>query len=276
MKVDFIIPGAMKCGTSTLSKILSEHPQVSFSDPTEPNFFSHSKDWRSEVSKYHGHFEKKDGVIYGEKSTGYTKYPFFNLNIWEDIYEYNKEMKFIYLVRNPIDRVISHYMHSYQRGYTKSSLEKAIIEESEFIDFGRYYTQIKPYIDRFGIQNVLIVDFEDLMKSRVSVLKEVAFFLNIDFAGFQGYRSIHQNATIGKKIHHHKYDWIKRAPIHVGKFVPKFLKKLIRRILAREGFDKKPELHPDHRKVIINRLRLDILALNEICDHRFTKWLNEE
>src|SRR5690349_21805688 len=113
MKVNFIILGAMKCGTSSLSKILSLHPDISFSQPKEPDFFSKNNDWKNKLHEYHSLFPKK-AMLYGDGSTSYTKYPAYNLSIWDDIYEYNNNMKFIYLIRNPIERTISHYVHLYQ------------------------------------------------------------------------------------------------------------------------------------------------------------------
>lgn len=113
MKVDFIILGAMKAGTSTLYEILKNHPEISFCKEKEPHFFSITTDWRNETEKYHKLFNKEKGKIYGEASTSYSLYPECNLNIWHDIYAYNKKMKFIYIVHNPIDRVVSHYMQYY-------------------------------------------------------------------------------------------------------------------------------------------------------------------
>ncbi|MDZ7821446.1 MAG: sulfotransferase [Candidatus Marinimicrobia bacterium] len=116
MKVDFIILGAAKCGTTTLYRILKDHPDINFCREKEPDFFSKTEDWKTHLADYHKLFREEEGKIYGEASHSYTAYPRFNLNIWEDIHAYNPGMKFIYIVRDPVDRFISSYMQDYQRG----------------------------------------------------------------------------------------------------------------------------------------------------------------
>lgn len=169
MKVDFIIIGAGKCATTTLSTILANHPEVCFSRVKEPCFFCKSRDWRKGLSEYEKLFDG-DAKVCGDASTTYTCLPTFNLEIWNNIYEYNNNMKFIYMIRNPIDRIISHYMHTFQRGYTNLSIEEAIKKIPIFIDITRYYTQISPFIEKFGRQNVLIILFEDFMQDRATQL----------------------------------------------------------------------------------------------------------
>jgi hypothetical protein len=118
MKVTFIIIGAQKCGTTTLFNLLNKHSSLIGSSDKEPHFFSTSKNWRQQLSDYHSLFEEQNNALYFEDSTTYTFYPLRNLRIWDDIYDNNPAMKFIYLVRKPTSRIISSYMHTYERGYT--------------------------------------------------------------------------------------------------------------------------------------------------------------
>ena len=179
-KVDFMLIGAMKCGTSTLAQILKSHPDIGFCKIKEPHFFSKTENWRDNIDKYHDLFNFKEGKIFGEASTTYTQYPTFNLEIWNDIFNYNPQMKFIYLVRNPVDRAISHYMHIYERGYTNNSIEETL-RNLHILKPGLYFTQIKPFIDEFGNERVLIIDFDDLINDREALLKKISNFLEIEF-----------------------------------------------------------------------------------------------
>lgn len=113
MKVDLMIIGAQKCGTTTLYDILNLHPSLRGCRYKEPEFFSISPDWKANIDSYHSLFEQGNGVLYFEGSTTYTFYPLRNLNIWDDLFEYNRKLKFIYIVRNPIERIISSYMLYY-------------------------------------------------------------------------------------------------------------------------------------------------------------------
>ncbi len=135
MKTNFLIIGAAKSATTSLCSGLSLHPDICFSDPKEPQFFS-DPNWRQNLEGYHSLF-KDDAKLYGEGSTNYTKQPLFNKNIHSDIYEYNPEMKLIYIMRHPIDRIISHYIHAYNRGYETTDLNSTLNTNKHFLNLSK-------------------------------------------------------------------------------------------------------------------------------------------
>jgi hypothetical protein len=270
-QVDFIIPGGMKCGTSTLARILRDHPDIDFSRPKEPHFFSKSGDWRKELASYESCFNKPSAKIRGEGSTSYTMYPWFNFNIWEDIFAYNPSMKFIYLVRNPVDRVISHYMHVYERGFVNGTLEDSIRKVPLILNTGRYFTQIDPFVRRFGIEKVMILDFDDLVGRQSETIDRVADFLDVDRKGFPVTNSVHQNPSVGGKKKHHRFDTKNFAAAAVKKLLPL---QVWRRLTANHSraFESKPELSRQNREMIVNMLRLDICALENMMQKDLTHW----
>lgn len=276
MKVNLMIIGAMKCGTTTLSKILQNHSEVSFCSKKEPDFFSTTKDWQRNVSLYHDLYESKDkGKIFAEGSTSYTKYPELNLEIWNDIHTYNPAMKFIYIIRNPFDRIVSHYMHAYERGYINDSIENAIISYLPLINNSRYFTQIKPFIDNFGRTSVLIIEFTDFISKQEQVLSKIAEFLNIDVELFSDFRKVHANTSIGEKNKiHHKLDFL-NSPFalkvrRIIKFiVPDEVRSRIWHFIvsnkSRE-FKEKPILNNSSKNIIKNMLYLEVKELGKLMD----------
>jgi hypothetical protein len=266
-----MIIGSQKCGTSTLFYLLDNHPSLIGCDDKEPYFFSASNDWRSDINKYHALFKEKEGALYFEASTTYTFYPLGNLHIWDDIYDYNPNMKFIYIVRNPIDRIVSSYMHSYERGYTELNIEEALIQERIFIELTRYYTQISPYIKKFGRNNILIIDFEDLIHQREVVLEKISKFLSIDARKFRSANQTHFNISIGGKKKHHKFD----SPSLPLKLIRKFLPPLWDKITdnSERGFSEKPVLSIEFKKMIINMLELEIRELQKLMKKDLGKWM---
>lgn len=152
-----MIIGAQKCGTTTLFNILNDHPSISGCTEKEPHYFSTTKNWRNDLNLYHMLFKEKEGTLNFEASTTYTFYPLRNLHIWDDIFDYNPNMKFIYIVRNPVDRIVSSYMHNYERGYIDLDIEEALIKERLLIELTRYYTQISPYIKKFGRDKIWLL-----------------------------------------------------------------------------------------------------------------------
>ncbi len=271
MKVDFIILGAMKCGTSSLATILSLHPDISFSKPKEPHFFSRTNNWKQNLNEYHSYFPKK-GIIYGEGSTSYTKYPSGNLNIWDDIFEYNHDMKFLYVIRNPIARTISHYAHIYQLGQINISLEDAVLKNPDLINFSRYYTQIIPYIRRFGRENVLILSFEEFIKNQERIVSDVVSFLGIDNNMPDNIEPVHTNKTYAGRIE-------RPQSKYKGKLFPKLVKKISPAmwrkmyVPTRRHFSEKPVLSEKLQRVIVNMLELEILEMQNLTGMDLSAWL---
>jgi hypothetical protein len=286
MKVNLMIIGAMKSGTTTLSRILEKHPEVTFCTKKEPDFFSTNKDWKKNITSYHDLFDhNKNARIIAEGSTSYTKYPEYNLEIWNDIHEYNEKMKFIYIVRNPFDRIISHYMHAFERGYINDSIDDAIINYSPLIINSRYFTQIKPYIDAFGRNNVLIIDFSDFLSMKEQILFKIAEFLHIDVDLFKDFRNIHANASTGTKNKiHHTLDFL-NGPVALKlrrgiRFVlpDKMRSRLWDFIITNKSQEigKKPILKDRQKNIIINMLYLEVKELGKLINKDLLNlWFNK-
>lgn len=269
-KADFMIVGAQKCGTTTLSKMLSSHPSVVCCDEKEPMFFSSATNWESEISDYHSLYQWQEGALHFEASTSYTMYPHSNLDIWEDLYAYNPDLKIIYLVRNPIDRIISGYMHSYERGYIDLDIETALVENPILLNISRYATQIKPFIDRFGADQVQILFFKDLIKDEVSIINQLSDFLGISPNGFQDLNDVHANKSIGGFKKHHKYDDPGFMLSIVQQYFPPLWKLIIDN--SARSFKEKPSLPAKIQRMILHLLRSEIDELEKITGRNLNKW----
>lgn len=179
-KVDFMIIGAQKSATTSLFDILKKHPQLAACKKKEPEFFSHTIDWKNKVDIYESMFTKEPNHLAFEASTAYTAHPFYNRSIWEELYEYNPNLKFIYIVRDPLDRIQSAHRFLYRQGYTHKKNINSYINNSEYYTVvSKYYFQIKPYIDRFGEKNVKIILFEDFVATPKTVIKTILDFLEV-------------------------------------------------------------------------------------------------
>jgi len=272
MKVNFMIVGAQKCGTTTLFNILKNHPSLVGSSPKEPGFFNLKSVDRLDFDYYHSLFDQKEHALYFEATPGYTFYPSGFRKIWEFIYDYNPDMKFIYLVRNPVDRIISNYVHFYLRGYTDDSLEDAISSHPFYINVSRYYTQIYPYVEQFGRDKVLIIDFEDLINNRKEMLAEVSLFLGINPDLFdEKVLQLHSNRTKSNKRIHHRFDPPSSIYMKIVKrYFPYFWNILLKR--NTRTINKKPDLDDACREMIIRMIELDIKSLEELTGKNFSKW----
>ena len=176
---NFIIIGAMKSATSTLHKQLSLQPGIFMSTPKEPNFFSDDPIYRKGLDWYRCLFSGAlNGAICGESSTHYTKLPNYPHTI-ERLKEAIPNPKLIYVMRHPVDRLISHYMHQWSEGVITCDIDKAVDRYPELIDYSCYGKQITPFIDAFGVKAILPVFFVDLKSSPQRSLEAIGRFIGV-------------------------------------------------------------------------------------------------
>lgn len=124
-KVNFIIAGTQKGGTTALSAFLNQHPQISFAQVKEVHFFDTDYLFKAPPPPYHiyhRHFKNKSGCIFGEATPIYM---YWNPAI-KRIKDYNPDMKLIFILRNPIERAYSHYIMEYKRDAETLSFSEAI------------------------------------------------------------------------------------------------------------------------------------------------------
>lgn len=265
MKTDLMIVGAQKAATSTLFETLRQTGRIVCSDPKEPQFFSTCANWKKELPRYHVMFKQRAGSMYCEASTTYTFYPHRNLEIWNDIYDYNKDVRIIYIVRNPLDRIVSHYKHSFRRGYTKGSLEKFILNYPLPLSISRYYEQIEPFIERFGRDQVLLLEYDDVTSRSPQMLHRLAQFTGINIEEFERVGSVHQNSS--ETVAHHRLRTAFRAVERVHPGAAKALMKTFN-----PSPDHKPEFPPALKRAVLRRLSGDIDKLEILMDRDFSTW----
>jgi hypothetical protein len=85
------------------------------------------------------------------------------------------------MVRDPIDRLLSHYLHNVGGSYERRSLTEALADErSAYWQRSRYAYQVEPYVEAFGPDGVAIVSREELKRDRAGTMRRVFGFLGVD------------------------------------------------------------------------------------------------
>lgn len=275
--VDFMIVGANKSSTSTLANILAKHPDICFCQKKEPQFFSKVDNWQDSLADYRALFTPTDNQLCGEASTTYTCYPEFNKEIWASLYEFNPKLKLIYIMRHPIDRMVSHYMHNYLRGYTNSSFEEDVICKPTYLNRTRYYTQIRPYLEYFGREQVLLLTFEEFLSAREAVLSRVSHFLGIDFSKFIDFETVHRNKSIGDPKNNIRVDRIKDSKwANIARpFIPRYIRASVSKNLHRlteRKFESKPNITAELKTVLWNLIMLEVLEVEKLMQRELTEW----
>ena len=175
---NFMIIGAMKSATSTLHDQLALQPGIVMSDPKEPYFFSDDPIYAKGMDWYTSLFAHALPTdLCGESTTHYTKLPTYPLTV-ERIQKHVPDAKFIYIMRHPVDRLVSQYIHHWTMRETELSLQEMAADESGIlINYSQYTTQLQPFFDTFGQDRVLPLFFDRLHTHPQAVLEQVCHFI---------------------------------------------------------------------------------------------------
>ncbi len=173
---DFIVIGAKKCATTSMHFYLGLHPEIEVSREKELNYYSREyergEDW------YRSWFTSS-GFLQGEASPTYASFPRYH-GVPERIISSNPNCKLIYMVRDPVERIVSDYWHQSHSG--SESRPIVILRDTNelYFQIGRYHFQLSLYLQFFDLSQILVVDQTDLKKRRSRTLREVYAFLGVD------------------------------------------------------------------------------------------------
>ena len=174
---DFIVIGGMKCATSTLRDQLAAQTGIFMSTPKEPNFFSDDAIYARGIEYYTSLLNDASSAdLCGEASTHYTKLPTYPRAV-ERMGRHLSSIRLVYVMRHPVDRLVSHYIHDYTEGTISSNIDQAIEKHPELITYGLYSMQLRPYIDAFGWDSILPVFFERLIAEPQAELDRICRFI---------------------------------------------------------------------------------------------------
>lgn len=174
---DFVVIGAMKCGTSSLHEQLALRSGVHMSTPKEPNFFSDDANYARGIEHYLACFEGvQPGQIAGESSTHYTKLPTWPHTV-ERMAALLPDAHFVYVMRDPIERILSQYIHEWTQREVAEPLERALRLHERFAAYSQYARQLAPFVRRFGRQRILLVAFERMLAQPDAELARICAFL---------------------------------------------------------------------------------------------------
>jgi hypothetical protein len=184
--------GAMKSGTSSLYTHLAAHPAVFLSRPKEPCYFVDPEVlhrywpemwergyWRSEAAYLSLFAQAGEATVIGEASTDYAKLPRYQ-GVPERIAAFAPEARFLYIMRDPVDRTLSHYWHEVEYGRERRPLLEAIRTDPHYREVSHYAMQIAPYLERFGPDRVLALTFEGYKADPAATMRQVYGWLGVD------------------------------------------------------------------------------------------------
>jgi hypothetical protein len=269
---DFIIIGAMKCGTTTLYRYLSEHPQIEMSREKETDFFVSEKNWDKGIDWYCNQFTRGD-LVRGEASPNYTKCRDF-AGVPDRMVQFCPDARLIYIVRDPVKRAESQFRHSFIMGTLDPELE-GFADSHEYkhiMDASHYARQLDAYYEHYPKESILVLDFDDLVRDPQSVMDEITTHIGVGELKIQDIGAQNDSSELSKV----PAPILRFAQTRLGRnladLVSRETRDRIRRGLAFGKSRKAPDFPPD----LIDRMRRDLAEdakrFRELTGRPFSSW----
>ena len=280
---NFLLIGAQKAGTTALNYYLKEHPQIYMSPIKEPGFF----DFEGQKPNFAGPGDldlfNHVSIAIGEATTWYL----YSSRAPEQIQQYIPDVKLIVILRNPVDRAYSAFMHTIRDGRELvTDFAQALKEEETRINqnweylwhyqqMGFYYVQLKRYYDLFDRKQIKVYLYEDLKDNPVGLMQDICQFLNIDQTLISGSPSRRNVSGLAKnKLLEHFLDkqnfkWLK-TPFKL------FLSSKMRENIVVNLKNKnriKPQISPEVKIQLTEMYQEDILKLQNLIERNLSSWL---
>ena len=296
---NFLLIGAQKAGTTALSSYLKEHTQVYMSPIKEPGFFDfegQKPDFAgpgdrdlfnhvpTDIESYWQLFQAvSDEIAIGEATTWYL----YSSKAAERIKHYIPDIKLIVILRNPVDRAYSAFMHVIRDGREPiTDFARALKEEETRINqnweylwhykqMGFYYGQLKRYYNLFDRSQIKVCLYEDLKDNPIALMQDICQFLNIDrtfISGFLPHRNVSgvpKNKLLDFFLKKQNFKWLK-TPFKL------FLSSKMRETIIVNLRNKnriKPPMSPEVKIQLTEMYREDILKLQGLIERDLSNWL---
>lgn len=177
---NLVVIGAQKCGTTSLHYYLHQHPEIFMSRAKELDFFVANRSWAKGLDWYAAQFAA-GAPVRGESSPSYTDYP-VHTGVPARLHSIVPDAKLIYLVRDPIDRIVSQCLHDYSVGRVERRIEDLLAgpEGERYVTRSKYFMQLEQYLALFPLANILVLSAEELLHERTATMSRVFEFLRVD------------------------------------------------------------------------------------------------
>jgi hypothetical protein len=279
--------GAQKAGTTTLAYLLDQHPHISVARPKEPHFFTHN--WDKGLDWYAEQFPDSSDAVCMDASTSYSMAPLTkgsrpNRRKDEDyegvparVSSINPGAKFIYLLRDPVERTYSGYWHNVRMGREDQEFRTALLNNPFYLEVSDYHGQLLPWLDHFPLRSFFFALFEDIKEAPERVARDCCRFLGVDeevasirldSAKNQGYRV----GWMGRGINRitATYPSLRTA---LKPLVPKSIETLLNSVRA--GSEPIPAMKEEDREFLIGYFRERNQELERLIGTPLDRWQRE-
>jgi hypothetical protein len=283
---NFLIIGAMRCGTTTMYHLLRQHPEIYMSPVKEPRFFAiegqsipEGQVWTNSVNEltaYQALFKQVSGEkAIGEASPLYL----YSESAPERIRHYIPEAKLIAILRHPAERAYSHFLHHRRLAVEPLPDFSAALDyddthrQFQYKDLGYYSIQLKRYFDVFQKSQIKVCLYDDFDANPLEFLQEIFRFLEVDTTFVPNSIPRHNQSTVPKNR-------LLDAFLSSDNLIQAALRAVMPASLWQQlvaGLKTRNLSHaiiaPDLRTKLNEVYRKDILQLQHLIQRDLSKWL---
>jgi len=293
---NFLCIGAPKSGTTSLYDVLKQHQDVFLPSFKEPHFFDSDESW-NKGSKWYmsSYYAKANHHSVGDFTPTYLSHELSPSRILEVL---GDKIKFVVILRNPIDRAYSHYLHTKRDQYEDFSFLKALEKEEQRTNYykkkkdyigmirfayqeqGMYAKQLARYFKLFDREQFYITTFDDFVSKQEHVIKEICDFLGLQEQ--EGIQYILQSNKFSKARSVALKNVIKNPSVikKIAKWlIPSFpVRQKIRNYiqgLNNKSAEKKPLSEVDRKNCYKRYFKKEIQLLEELLSINLTHWKHD-
>ncbi len=263
---DFLFIGAMKSATTTISEQLGVQPGIFMvSDPKELYFFSQNDVYEQGINWYTSHFEQvPQNELCGEAATTYSQihsYP----DAAKRLHQHLPDAKLIYLMRHPIDRLISHYIHEVTCRNITVDINTAIYDHPDLVKTSQYAMQLQAYFEYFVIDQIMPSFFERLKSDSQAELERICSFIGYEGKPQWDYELKAKNVSKERVIETPFITFLTNSPLIQP--IRQYLLPTSLKAWGREKFfpriDERPEINPEGMAYLKSVFDEDLALLGE-------------
>ena len=261
-----VIIGTKKGGTSSLYEYIRQHPNVVGGFKKEPNFFGHIKRWEKGLKWYQDQFVGYNELkhSYGiDATTDYTQDGF--IDVAKRMKESGFNFKFIYLVRNPFDKIESQTHQFLIDGDSIRPIYECL--DSRIINSVKYYKQLEQYMNYFSKDQMFVINFERLKSDLPDLMNEITRFLELpDYKYDLSHIHNLKDSAVGQSYKGYRLLRELLRGIKLTPYIPQKHKDRFREILGKYGGKKiskdSYKLSERQRDYVFNEIKDDLEKLN--------------
>jgi hypothetical protein len=280
--------GSMKSGTTYLSTLLAGHPAVFMCSPREPCYFVEPRAlrriwphmwargyWRS-ADRYLALFaDARNATVVAEASNAYSQAPLVS-GVPERILSFSPDARFVYIMRDPVERTISHYWHHVRWSGEHRPLMTALRADPYYTDTSHYAQQLSEYLQHTGRERVYALTLEALTEDPAGEMRRIYTWLGIDatFRPATGEAEANVRPETFERVRGSGLlDRVRRAPGYgrVAPYLPGPLRTLGRRLALRTTSVAEAPL-AEARSFLRTRQLSETAELGAILGRAFPEW----